>query len=287
MSDRYDETTNERIKIINDNKETRISTNSSIDNDLDIQENSIKEKWNSEYLLLVKANIRQSVDAFFSNYVSEEKLEQCLETLTFMDQNELTRLYMSGGGIIPNGILGFNDAKSSNIAFDRKGVTSDGYVGNNQIQGSRGFKINFAFVTAIHENLHMMSANDQLNEIRRGIMVGNDEKSRAMNEAFTEYFTFISCGGDEPFGGMYPGIYSAYHNLMKEMPIIEKAIGREYMMEAYFKNKPEIIRDKIDSILGNGAWDNMCYAAYDILYNDKAVEGVKLLNKYLDLLKQQ
>ncbi len=245
------------------------------------------DKWNTEYMPLVKANIRQSVATHFSKYVSQDKLEQCLKALGFMDQDELKHRYESGGGRkIPYGTLGYNDGKSSNIANDMQGVTSDGYVGDHKIYGSGNADINYAFVTAVHENLHMMSSNDSEGIIRRGIMVGGDEKSRAMNEAFTEYFTYLSCGGDTPLGGLYPGSYSGYQILMKEMPTIEKAIGRDCMMDAYFNNDPQKIRTKIDSILGPGAWDDMCLDSHNLLYGNE-YGSTERLSMYLRKLKQR
>lgn len=245
------------------------------------------DTWNKEYMPLVKANIRKSVDTYFSKYVSKDKMEECLAALGFMNQAELRRRYESGGGnYMPYGTLGYNDGENSNIAHDMKDATSSGSVGNHKIQGSGNANINFAFVTAVHENLHMMSANDSDGEIRRGIMVGNDERSRAMNEAFTEYFTYLSCGGDTPLGGLYPGVYSSYHPLMREMPTIERAVGRDCMMDAYFNNNPQIIRTKIDSILGTGAWDDMCVASYDFLYNNNANGAAGRLLEYLEHLKR-
>jgi len=239
------------------------------------------DKWNKEYMPLVHANIRRSVELYFSDYVSEEKLNNCLSTLSFMDQVELAKRYGRG---FQKGTLGFNDGEFSNIAHDMKGVTYDGRVGDKVIPGSGNTNINYALVTAIHENLHMMSANDTPFEMRRGIMVGNDETSRAMNEAFTEYFTFISCGGDTPLGGYYPGAYSGYQILMQEMPTIEKAVGRDCMMDAYFNNNPQRMRISIDAILGTGAWDDMCAASYDVMYNNNANNAAVRLSGYLNQL---
>lgn len=203
-----------------------------------------------------------------------------------MDQYELQRQYESGGGRnMPYGTLGYNDGKTSNIAHDIKGATSDAWVGDHKIQGSGNTDINYAFVTAVHENLHMMSANDSDGMTRRGIIVGNDEKSKAMNEAFTEYFTYLSCGGETSIGGLYPGAYSGYQKLMQKMPTIEKAIGRDCMMDVYFNNKPEKIRAKIDSILGSGAWDDTCSASYDWLYNNSN-KAKGRLSGYLWRLRQ-
>lgn len=239
------------------------------------------DAWNTDNMPLVRANIRRSVELYFSQYVSEDKLEHCLEALSFMDQDELAKRYGRG---FQRGTLGFNDGDTSNIACDIKGVTIDGRVGDRTVSGSGNININFAFVTAVHENLHMMSANDTPSVIKRGIMVGGDEQSRAMNEAFTEYFTFLSCGGDTPLGGLYPGVYSGYQILMQEMPTIEKAVGRDCMMDAYFNNNPQRMREAIDSLLGPGAWDDMCTASYDLLYHDNANGGAARLVDYFKQL---
>lgn len=234
---------------------------------------------------LVKANIRHSVAAYFSNYVTEKKLEDCLNMLSFMDQKELKRRYEFGGAKMPGSVLGYNDGKSSNIAHDIKSPAMNGRVGEHKIEGSSGFKINYAFVTAVHENLHMMSANDQPGETRRGIMVGGNETARAMNEAITEYFTYLSCGGENLYGGLYPGVYSGYQILMQEIPIIEKAVGRDCIMDAYFNNRPEILQQKIDAIIGNGAWEDMCAASYDLMYFNNINGGSSRLIKFLEKLK--
>jgi hypothetical protein len=269
-------TTHLVVRIIPSNTEKSVSH---------VDHQSDTEKWNTEYMPLVKANIRQSVKDYFSDYVSEAKLESCLETLGFMNQEELRQRYETSGVKVPNGLLGFNDGESSLIAHDIKSHTINGRVGDNVIAGSGNVKINYAFVTAVHENLHMLSANDYMGESRRGLMVGNNEVTRAMNEAFTEYFTFLSCGGEKYMGGLYPGQYSGYHVLMQEMPTIEKAVGRDCMMSAYFNNNPQLIRNKIDSLLENGAWDKMCYAAYDLFYNDNKCNGGAVLGEMLGRLK--
>lgn len=244
-----------------------------------------RDKWNAEYMPIVKDNIRKSVEKLFSNYISSEKMEKCLETLCYMDQKELMRRYKARNNKMPNGtLLGYNDSKNSCIANDISGKTNDASVGEHIIIGSGATDINLAFVTAVHENLHMMSANDVAGEIRRGIIVGNDEKLRAMNEAFTEYFTYLSCGGEGVLGGLYPGEYSGYQDLMKEMPIIEKAVGRDCMMDAYFNNAPNQLRERIDSLLEDGAWDCMCTASYDWLYRDSN-DGKKSFITYINRLE--
>lgn len=207
--------------------------------------------WNETYMPLVQANIRKSVEQHFSQFISPEKLEASLQALSFMDQRELAKRY--GKGFKAN-TLGFNNGDTSNVAHDIKGTTSE----------SGDTLINFAFITAVHENLHMMSANDSEGITRRGIMIS--EKHRAMNEAITEYFTFLSVGGNTPLGGLYPGEYSSYTTLMKEIPKIEAAVGSDMLKAAYFFNNPRLLETKIDSICGVGAWESLCEDFYIFQY---------------------
>lgn len=259
-----------------------ISTNSLLNYLKNLGSNDKDDKWNSEYMPLVKENIRRSVEELFSEYISKDKMEQSLQKLSFMNQDELKKRYGKG---FKSGTLGFNDGESSNIASDISQPVRRGKVGEQRLSGSENASINHAFVTAVHENLHMMSANDTSFETKRGIMIGKDaEYSRAMNEAVTEYFTYLSCGGDRPLGGLYPGAYSGYHGLMEKMPIIEKAVGRDCMMDAYFNNKPELIRASIDQLLGKGAWDDMYLASYDLLYNNNSNSAATRLIYYFDKL---
>lgn len=246
------------------------------------QDLETNKKWNEEYMPLIEANIRYSVDRIFKSYVSQEKLDSSLAKLRFMNQDELSKRYGRG---FQKGTLGFNDGEISNIAYDIKQVAGDGKVGIHEIQGSGTAKINYAFVTAVHENLHMMSTNDDAVCRRRGLMVGNDETSRAMNEAFTEYFTYLSCGGDQLLGGLYPGVYSGYHSIMQKMPVLEKAVGRDCMLDAYFNNKPERMCKEVDGLLGIGSWDKICKVSYALLYTPEEIDYQSQLNEFFDRLE--
>ena len=223
--------------------------------------NDSGDKWNGQYLPLVKANIRNSMDRIFPGIVSPEKIESSLSALRFVGPDDMQQSL--GKEYNPN-ILGYNDSFLSFINQETSGNTRDSTVGDHRIQGSRGADIKFAFVTAVHENLHMMSANG----VNRGIMTDGNESARAMNEAITEYFTYLSCGGDTKLGGLYPGEYSAYHVLVREMPKLEKAVGRSIIATAYFHNKPEVLRNAVDSLLGDGTWQLLCTSSYGVLYSE-------------------
>lgn len=212
------------------------------------------ERWNKEFLPIVKQNIRSSVDRLFSDYVSKEKLEKSMDALNFMTISELAQ---SWGEDFEIGTLGFNDTVESNV------------WGNAQYEP---LGVNLALATAVHENLHMMSSNKGNGMSRCGIMVG--ERNRAINEAVTEYYTFLSLGGDLPLRGLYPGTYSAYSDLRDCIPIIEGVVGASTVKEAYFKNKPELIEKKIDECLGENGW-NMLSRDFEIYqYSDlEKVEG--------------
>ena len=54
---------------------------------------------------------------------------------------------------------------------------------------------------------------------------------------------------------------------MAQMPVLEKAVGRDCMMAAYFNNDLQRMRTAIDGLLGAGSWDKMCALSYDWLYH--------------------
>lgn len=218
------------------------------------KESETVERWNKEFLPIVKQNIRASVERLFGDYVSKEKLETSMDALYFMTFTELAESWGEG---FEKGTLGFNNTFESNV------------WGNAQ---HKPLGVNLAFVTAVHENLHMMSVNKENGMTKCGIRVGN--RNRAINEAITEYYTFLSLGGDLPLGGLYPGTYSAYSDLRDCIPIIESVVGSSTVKEAYFKNKPKLIEKKIDECLGENGW-NMLSRDFEIYqYSDlKKVEG--------------
>ena len=207
-------------------------------------------RWNETYMPLVKANIRKGVADHFADYVTEEKLESSLKALEFMNLDELKR---RSGFRISDNTLGYNDGSSSNVAsnFDAEAINIYSRISPN---GTYGF--NPAFVTAVHETMHMMSANDTQTKAKRGIMRCNGDS--AMNEAITEYYTFIATGGNTPLGGLYPGIYSGYNDIKDFIPAIEGYVGVDCLKEAYFHNRPEIVALKIDQKCGSGTWDCLC-----------------------------
>lgn len=218
------------------------------------------QRWNEVYMPLVKVNIRKGVEDHFADYVSEEKLESSLDALEFMNQDELARRY---GASFQIGTLGFNDGFASNIASDVEAPIADSHESGSS---TKSHAINFAFITAVHETMHMMSANDTPFKAKRGIM--QREEDRAMNEAITEYFTYIATGGDSPLGGLYPGTYSSYTSLRNEIPVIENFVGSDCIKEAYFHNQPDLIRSKIDQKCGSGTWDCLCHDFYQVQYSD-------------------
>lgn len=217
-------------------------------------------QWNETFIPLVKANIRKGVEDHFAEYITEEKLESSLEMLEFMNQDELARRY---GSSFQRGILGYNDGSVSNIASDIAAPIGEGY---GDASSTKGRAINFAFVTAVHETMHMMSANDTPFRTKRGIM--RREEDRALNEAITEYYTYISTGGDTPLGGLYPGTYSSYTNLRNVIPVIESFVGSGCLKEAYFHNRPDLVCSKIDQKCGLGTWDCLCRDFYQVQYSE-------------------
>lgn len=250
--------------------------------DTDNTENDIN--WNIKFKPLVEKNIRVHFKELFHGYFSKEQMDYAIEHLTFVSHRELQRI---GGPDIGRDSVGFNDGHDSYASDNVRRITGFIEVDGNYFKGSEpNDMINVAFVTAVHETLHMLSANDEGPIHRRGIKIENDQISGAMNEAITEYFTFLACGGDRKGGGLYPGKHSKYTPLMAKVPILEKTVGRDVIAEAYFHNRPDVLSGAVDSILGNGSWKKLCEASYDLLENHGRNHAADRVNEVFGALKK-
>ena len=237
-------------------------------------------KWTFEYLPLIEKNIRVHVEELFPGYIDKDKMDNAINCIRFYSYQDVKK--MANANQI---VLGFNNGSKSIVADNFRAQTKEINVEGHSFNGSGETPINVAFVTAVHENFHMLSANDDAYTYRRGIVIGNDTKSVAMNEAITESFTFLACGGDRSGGGLYPGKYSGYTSIMEKLPILEKAVGRDVIAEAYFHNNPDVLLRAVDSIIGDGSWQKLCDASDDFFYHKRANNAEKRLNDIFDALK--
>ncbi len=107
--------------------------------------------------------------------------------------------------------------------------------------------------TAIHEHNHQLSCNDvkdkfgYVTEYRRGISI--DGRDRQVNEALTEYFTKKMMGSDYPAN---PDV--GYKDNMLRMEKMEKGFGEQTLKEAYYQNKPELLKSRYESVMGKDTW---------------------------------
>lgn len=250
--------------------------------DTDNTENDIN--WNIKFKPSVEKNIRVHFEELFPGFFSKEEMDYAIEHLTFVSHRELQRI---GGPNIGRDTVGFNDGHDSYVSDNVRRTTDFIEVDGNFFKGSgSNTPINVAFVTAVHETFHMLSANDEGPVHRRGIKIENDQFSGAMNEAITEYFTYLACGGDRKEGGLYPGKHSQYTPLMAKVPILEKTVGRDVIAEAYFHNRPDVLSGAVDSILGDGSWRKLCEASYDLAENHGRHHAADRVDEVFDALKK-
>lgn len=118
--------------------------------------------------------------------------------------------------------------------------------------------------TAIHEHNHQLSCNDvkdnlgYVTEYRRGVSInGNDVQ---VNEALTELFTKKMMGSDYPAN---PNV--GYRDNMLRMEKMESGFGTDILKEAYYQNKPDLLKDKYESVMGENTWKQFSKAFDDSL----------------------
>lgn len=175
------------------------------------------------------------------NVLSDEKQSLRLrDTSEFQNENDFAAGL--GGVERARGINGYNDGTRSYI----------------KDSGPHPIK------TAIHEHNHQLSCNDVtgafglVREYRRGISINGQDTQ--VNEALTELFTKKIMGADYPEN---PSV--SYIDNMERMETMEEAFGTNILKEAYFQNKPELLRQKFEGAMGSGTWEKFSKAFDDSL----------------------
>lgn len=209
------------------------------------------KKWTS-YLDSFSDTIRRQYTDKYGQYITPGKLDIPLsDTLVY----ETQALFESKG--IERGVLGYNDGTKSHVAVGTK----------------------YEMQTTIHENLHQLSANGNAN----GIIESNGtlRNNVQMNEAITEMLT------QRTLGEQYGPDYSAYSENRDAMRLIEKVMGEDTISRAYFQNRPDLMRDKLESALGQGTWEQLSEAFDDCMSNQwhtsnaGRVRRDQIINRYL------
>ena len=225
-------------------KTTITDTNKSADTVIHIKgtsNNDVKDKKNIDNTMSAQKIVDNYCSINLQNVLSSDKKSiRMQDTIEFQNDEDFAKGL--GGIERANGVNGYNNGKKS-------------YVKNS---GSHPIK------TAIHEHNHQLSCNDQKNkfgyitEYRRGISING--KDVQINEALTELFTKKMMGADYPLN---PNVN--YIDNMYRMEKLEKTFGCETLKEAYYKNNPELLKNKYDAIMGKNAWELLSKAFDDSL----------------------
>lgn len=209
------------------------------------------KEWNKQ-LNQISDRLQKIYSEMYEGIISEEKLNKPLsDTVVY----ETRGMFHSRG--MEDGVLGYNDGFRSHIA-----VGTD-----HELQ------------TTVHENLHQLSANGN----RHGIIIhsNNSRNNVQMNEAITELLT------RRTLGEQYGPDYSAYSDNRDAMAVLESVMGEETISRAYFQNRPELMQDMFDGVLGVGAWEQLseafddCLDRYPLTRNSGRVRRDDLINRFV------
>lgn len=186
------------------------------------------------------ANAQKIIDNYckssLTNILSESKQSiRLTDSVEFQDDEKFAMGL--GGYDRAAGVNGYNDGKKS-------------YVKNSGPHPQK---------TAIHEHNHQLSCNDvrdkfgYITEYRRGISING--RDRQVNEALTEYFTKKMMGAEYPAN---PNV--GYKDNMLRVEKMESGFGEQVLKEAYYQNKPQLLKSRYEAIMGEGTWDTFSRA---------------------------
>lgn len=183
--------------------------------------------WNGK-LEQLSSKLQQIYTSKYSRFISKEKLQQPLKKTV---RYETKKMFAARG--LPNGVLGYNNGQTSHVAVNT----------GHELQ------------TTVHENLHQLSANGN----KRGIITKNGfvRENVQLNEAITELLT------KRTLGDAYGADYSLYSGNRDAMALIENVMGEDVVSEAYFQNKPELMKSRFESVMGEGSWQQLSEAFDD------------------------
>ena len=133
--------------------------------------------------------------------------------------------------------------------------------------------------TAIHEYNHILSANDITSggntTYRRGVSInGNDTQ---VNEALTEFFTKKMMGSEYPKN---PSV--AYMENEARIERMADGFGYANLKYAYYQNRPDVLENRFDSVMGAGSWRQFSQAMDTSLDDRASADARRRANNYLD-----
>lgn len=126
-------------------------------------------------------------------------------------------------------------------------------------------------VRMVHEYIHYLSHNGKWNGIYKdpiylfSFRITNENCFLfSMNEAITELLTM------QIMGSMYIA-GSKYDSNAKAMSMIAKTIGEDLLVQAYFQNKPQLLRKEFDKTMGKGKFNDLASIFSNCLSENKSV----------------
>ena len=132
----------------------------------------------------------------------------------------------------------------------------------------------------IHEVLHHKSTKyvyDKNNELHQLSGISIDGKDTQLNEAFTDYLT------EQIYNDKMSE--TAYDINRIAFSIFAVEYSKDELIDAYFNNKPKIIKDKLDKILTFGGYDSVSNCMETVVTSDdtqEVEECTKLLAFYVN-----
>lgn len=153
----------------------------------------------------------------------------------------------------------------SNDTFCRNypGINNPNYVNGYNTGGKSFVKLNgpHPLKTALHEHTHQLSSNDivedgMVKRYQRGVSING--RDTQVNEALTELFTKKMMKEDYP---KKPDV--SYIENMKLFEKMESGFGENLLKEAYFQNKPELLKARYEEVMSGESWEDFSRALED------------------------
>lgn len=251
-----------RIRQRNEHHSDRERELSSVQRDVDniknkfasfLQKESSTNKSTSKDVTHAQRIIDNYCKKSLKNILSESKQSiRLTDSVEFQDEEKFAMGL--GGYERAAGVNGYNDGKKS-------------YVKNSGPHPQK---------TAIHEHNHQLSCNDvkdkfgYITEYRRGISING--RDRQVNEALTEYFTKKMMGLEYPAN---PNV--GYKDNMLRVEKMESGFGEQILKEAYYQNKPQLLKSRYESVMGEGTWATFSRAFDESLrkYTPQEIQAIR------------
>ncbi len=228
-------------------------------NDSDIPSDFVNQIENMNYNDLSDENkdllyntAKKHIGEKYGDLVSEDRLEEIPKHIKIADTEECRKAYEASGGKYSDNTVGFYCPATDEIYVD----------------APRNGDMTEIMATIEHESLHLAS-NGGLNgalEVLDG--VSSYRRSTNLNEGVTELYAMRDMAD---MGFDYKS--TSYQQQVDVVRALEDAMGKDIIKEAYFGNKPDLLRSEFES----------AFASEDELKGLNEGKGIHN-GKYIDFL---